>query len=74
MDGLLHFDQYIGEVHAGRGVVGEHVGESRFTGRGEIPVDVAEMDDASRDEIDGGVLEVLVEVVVVAVADDGVGD
>ena len=52
----------------------EHIGECRLAGRGEIPVDVAEMDDASRDEINGGVLEVLVEVVVVAVANDGVGD
>jgi hypothetical protein len=54
--------------------VSEHIGQSRLTGRDEIPVDVAEMDDASRDKIDGGVLEVLIEVVVIAVADDGVCD
>ena len=72
VDGLLHLDQYIGEVHAGCGVVGKHIGESGLTGQDEIPVDVAEMNDASRDKIDGSVLEVLVEVVVIAVANDGV--
>ena len=54
--------------------MGKHVGESGLTGRDEIPVHVSEMDDSRRDEIDGGVLKVLIDVVVVAVADDGVGD
>jgi hypothetical protein len=54
------------------GIVGEHVGERRLSRCIEIAKDVTEMDDACRDKIHSRVLEVLVEVVVVAVANEGV--
>ena len=74
MDCLLHLGQHIGEVHAWLGVVSKHIGQRWLTRRIEVPIDVAEMDDARRDQVNGRVLEVLVEVVVVAVADDCVRD
>ncbi len=72
VDRLLHLGQHIGEVHARLGVVSKHVGERRLPRYIEIAKDVAEMDDARRYKINGRILEVLVEVVVVAVANDGV--
>jgi hypothetical protein len=68
----LPFTSNIGEVHARLGVVSKHVRERRLAGRIEVAIDVAEVDDARRYQVNGCIFKVLVEAVVVAVADDGV--
>ena len=52
--------------------MGKHIRERRLARRIEVPKDIAEMNDARRYQVNGGVLKMLVEAVVVAVANDGI--
>src|ERR1700679_1474595 len=74
MDRALDLFEHVLEIHARRGIKCEYIGERWFARDVKVSENVTQMDDASGYEINCGILKVLVETVVVAVADHCVRD
>ena len=74
MHRALDLFEHVLEIHARRGIKCEYIGERWFARDVKVSENVTQVDDASRYEINCGILEVLIETVVVAVPNHCVRD
>src|ERR1700748_535319 len=70
----LDLFEHVLEIHARRGVKCEHIGECWLPWGIKVSENVTQVEDAGGYKINCGILKVLVETVVVAVANDCVRD
>src|ERR1700677_3785412 len=74
MHRALDLFEHVLEIHARRGIKCEYIGERWLTRDVKVSENVAQVDDAGGDEVNCGILKVLVETVLVAVPNHCVRD